>query len=95
MGVFRNRKIKAKHLVYAATARCQCGAGLAYLPGSGARAWDCSAILLDEAIPKDQEGSVRHDDIYPFAFYEIKSEIQPSARGATTRPQSPNQSTGR
>lgn len=34
-------------LVYAATARCPCGAGLAYEAGVGIRGyWDCSDILL-------------------------------------------------
>lgn len=85
-------------LVYAASARCLCGAGMAYpkngdypdgkpkgplrWPYSGY--WDCSAILLGTADP-----AVKHEAQLPFAFYEIKSEDQPSARGATTRPQDP------
>lgn len=48
--------------------------------------WDCSAIILDAALPKGEVGSVQHTDKLPFAFYEIKSENQPSAQGATTRP---------
>lgn len=83
-------------LRYAATARCQCGAGLAYapkdpgdprLPFKGPSAWDCSDILTGRAVEKGQPGSVQHSDIYPFAFYEIKSEDQPSAEGRTTRPE--------
>lgn len=89
-------------LVFAATSRCHCGAGLAYDPagesggavenpnsvfkGPHGGYWDCSAILLGTAIEKGQPGSVRHTDRLPFAFYEVKSENQPSARGATTRP---------
>jgi len=83
-------------LVYAATKRCACGAGLAYDPSDrgdgtfhGASAWDCSAILLGEAIPAGQPGAVQHTDRLPFALYEIKSEGQPSAKGATTRPIAP------
>lgn len=94
----------AERLCYAATARCKCGAGLAYDPfgasggypeqgendspfrGGLSGYWDCSAILLGTAIPKGQPGSVQHEDQLPFAFYEIKSENQPSAHGATTRP---------
>lgn len=81
-------------LMYAAYARCQCGAGLAYapsdpgdprLPFKGPSAWDCSDILTGRAVPKGQPGSVTHSDRFPFAFYEIKAEIQPSANGATTR----------
>jgi hypothetical protein len=74
----------AVKLVYAATSRCPCGAGLAY--ASGDDAWDCSAILLGEAIPTGQPDAVQHTAKLPFVFYEIKSENQPSANGATTRP---------
>lgn len=85
-------------LTYAATTRCPCGAGLAYptdgpgdpdsplnWPFNGY--WDCSAILLGEAIESGQEKSVQHTAQLPFSFYEIKSENQPSAEGATTRPE--------
>lgn len=81
----------ADRLVYAAYARCPCGLGLAYDPtfedqGSPFRGplsgyWDCSGILLGTADP-----AVRHTDKLPFAFYEVKSEGQASANGATTRP---------
>lgn len=77
-------------LIYAATTRCPCGAGLAYKsdaePFGETAVWDCSAILLGDAIPSGMPGSVEHTDLLPFAFYEIKSEQQPSAEGATTRP---------
>jgi hypothetical protein len=75
-------------LVYAATARCPCGAGLAYVPGASAfyGFWDCSAILTGRAIPQGQPGAVTHTDQLPFSFYEVKEERQPSAQGATTRP---------
>lgn len=81
-------------LVYAATSRCPCGAGLAYArndPGNGVfkgpSAWDCSAILKGEAVPSGQPDSVTHTAELPFAFYEVLSEDQSSAAGATTRPQ--------
>ena len=86
---------KDKELVYAASARCKCGAGLAYarkgasgVPISGF--WDCSDILTGRAVPFGQEGSVQHSDTHPFVFYEIKGENQPSAHsiGASTRPTS-------
>lgn len=86
----------AERLIYAATARCPCGAGLAYDPAGEVggedgphykpNAWDCSAILIGTAISKGLPGAVQHTGVLPFAFYEIKSEDQPSARGATTRP---------
>lgn len=87
--------VKEKDLTYAATARCPCGAGLAYVTKADHRInsgdphgghWDCSAIILGEAIPSGQPGAVKHEARLPFTFYEIKSEGQPSARGATTRP---------
>lgn len=86
----RAKKV-ADRMVYAAYSRCPCGAGLAYDPvardesgpfvGSLAGFWDCSAIILGTA-----DKAVKHTDRLPFAFYEVKSEGQPSANGATTRP---------
>ena len=78
--------MKRPALVYAAFARCPRGAGLAYAPrGESGKPiqgyWDCAAILLGTA----DEG-VKHTARLPFVFYEIKSENQPSANGATTRP---------
>lgn len=71
-------------LRYAATQRCLCGAGFAYpldcdLHGS----WECSDILTGRVTPAD--GKV-HTSPLPFTFYEVKSEGQASAQGATTRP---------
>ncbi len=74
-------KPTSEALVYSASARCPCGAGLAYPAHCGTGgAWDCSAILLGTADP-----NVEHTDKLPFAFYEVKSEVQPSAQGLTTR----------
>lgn len=74
-------------LIFAATARCSCGAGLAYPKNVGMHgAWTCSDILLGRAKPKGDPESKMHDGDLPFAFYEVKSENQPSAGGATTRP---------
>lgn len=86
------KKPLADRLIYAAYSRCSCGAGLAYDPcfedatsvfvGCLSGCWDCSAILTGVA-----DKAVTHTDKLPFAFYEILSEQQPSAHGATTRPQ--------
>lgn len=85
-------------LLYAATARCGCGAGLAYaptdpgdptLPFNGPSSWECSDILTRRAIPSGLPGAKVHDEPAPFMFYELKSEEQPSAEGRTTRPQPP------
>ena len=83
---------KAERLVYAATARCPCGAGMAYDPAEeghgvfrGPDAWDCSAILLGTA-----DAAVKHEARLPFAFYDVKSEGQASANGRTTRPPKPS-----
>ena len=83
---------KSDSLVYAATVRCPCGAGMAYdRAGDSGKPiggyWECSAVLLGTAVPSGQEGSVEHEAQLPFFFYEIKPETQPSAQGATTRPQ--------
>ena len=75
-------------LVYAARVRCLCGAGLAYpkRPIDIRGSWDCSDILTGRAIESGQPGAKMHDGPAPFTFYEIKSEMQPSQHGATTRP---------
>jgi len=83
-------KLTPADLVYAAHSRCPCGAGLAHVlnpvQGTEEWAWDCSAILTGTAIPTGEQGTVQHTARLPFAFYEVKSENQPSAGGATTRP---------
>lgn len=70
-------------LRFAAGARCTgCQLGLAYPKDVGFRgSWTCSGILLGSAL----HDATKHDSL-PFMFYEIKSEDQPSANGATTRP---------
>lgn len=88
----KQRRKRLKKMTFAASARCKCGAGIAYdatcveEPFRIPSYWDCSAILLDDAIPSGLPGAVEHTGRLPFAFYEIKSENQPSANGATTRP---------
>lgn len=79
-----SQRFNDSELVYAATARCQCGARFAYPSETSMHgAWMCSSILKgeDKALPPTV-----HDNDLPFAFYSIKSESQPSAYGATTRP---------
>lgn len=79
-------------LFFSAGARCECGLGLAYDPLGLAggdkesplhlpNQWECSGILLGTA---DQ--AVTHTRPLSFSLYEVKSENQPSANGATTRP---------
>ena len=73
---------KAEDLIFAAYTRCPCGLGMAYVRGSGGFSyWDCSGILMGTS-----DETMKHSDQLPFTFYEIKSELQPSANGATTRP---------
>jgi hypothetical protein len=68
-------------LTFAAFARCSCGAGFAYPKTTGPKgSWECAAILQGKA----PVGST-HSGALPFIFYEVKSESQPSANGATTR----------
>ena len=71
----------AAELIFAAYERCVCGAGMAYPIGCSPHdAWHCSAILRGIASRERA-----HSSPMPFSFYEIKSENQPSANGATTR----------
>jgi hypothetical protein len=74
-------------LLYAATARCNCGAGLAYPLDSRSAvqmgAWVCSRVLRGE-VPLDEES--RHDRL-PFALYKVREETSiNNESGATTRP---------
>lgn len=79
-----SQKFSDSELIYSASARCECGAGYAYPKNVGGfGSWKCSRILKGDetALPP-----VMHSGDLPFTFYEIKSEGQPSANGATTRP---------
>lgn len=80
------RKYLAAELRFAATARCTCGAGLAYHKDSHdlRGAWRCSAAMM-HVVPYDDQFAGQHEEL-PFAIYVVKSEDQPSANGATTRP---------
>jgi len=71
-------------LCYAAYSRCRkCGEGLAYPKDcTSHHQWTCSRVLKGEAKDGDH-------DAFSFVFYEVKSEDQPSAQGATTRPKKP------
>jgi len=70
-------------LVYSAAARCNgCGAGLAYPKDCGpGHYWDCADVLTGKIKNPGKE----HQQ-FPFMYYSIKSENQPSANGQTTRP---------
>lgn len=76
-----NEFFSDEDLIYAADARClKCQAGMAYPKNCDLwHQWTCSNVL--KGIGTDGGHTA-----YPFSFYEIKSEKQPSANGATTRP---------
>ena len=93
----RSVAYKEEDLVYAAYSRCKCGAGMAYLKDSWSRGfWACSAQLKHEAadnvvmVASDVFASdlpdFTHSPALMFAFWDMKSELQPSAHGVTTRP---------
>jgi hypothetical protein len=94
-----NAKPPLERMIFSAHARCHCGAGLAYDPADpgdpgspfkGPTAWRCADIILFKGLGAERQAAVQaatHDRGFPFATYEIKSENQPSANGATTRPQ--------
>lgn len=74
-------------LIYAATARCRCGAGLAHpLDTKKAfelRAWICSRVLKGEIPETDYK---QHDSL-DFAFYKVREETSiNNTSGETTRP---------
>lgn len=74
--------LEERDLVYAAFARCKCGAGLAYHKAAGMwGSWHCATDLLRDPWTENHKHTA-----FPFSYYEIKSEAQPSANGATTRP---------
>jgi hypothetical protein len=71
-----------EELIYAAYDKCNCGAGMAYPKGIGIQgSWYCGDILRGCGNQKKI-----HSSAMPFFMYELKSENQPSAKGATTRP---------
>ena len=72
-------------LLYSATSRCPCGAGLAYPKGirDPFHYWDCADILTRRSVAGDGK---KHTDQLPFNMWKVKSEGQGSAYGATTRP---------
>jgi len=79
----KQKKLTEEDLVYEAFARCPYGAGMAYELGIGPFGYlDCSDILLGRAK------KVKHEAQLPFEFDKVLSELQPSANGATTRPNS-------
>lgn len=69
-----------RDLLYSATARCWCGAGLAYPSGHNVGAWKCARSLRGE-VPEHEH------DSYARIFYKIREETSiRNAGGATTRP---------
>lgn len=89
-----------KDLLYAATARCRCGAGLAYPMDRelswSIRAWVCSAVLKGEVESKANDQTIaalgntapvgEHDSL-PWVFWKVREETSINNRGAyTTRP---------
>lgn len=73
-----------KDLMYAATGRCRCGAGLAHPMDHELalrqRAWTCSAVLKGERLSGDH-------DCLPFAFWKVREEtLINNTGGHTTRP---------
>lgn len=81
----RPREKLLRRLVFSAQDRCDCGAGLAYDRRSGHPVWDCSAILLGDALlTAGERGVAEHRATC--GYYEIVSERSRTADGATTRP---------
>ena len=73
-----------RRLVFAAKARCACGAGFAYDRRAAPPQWDCSAILLGDALLQGESSVSIHSN--PCMFFDIVSERAPAGHGASTRP---------
>lgn len=72
-------------VVYSASMRCVCGAGLCYWRDGGAdNYWDCSDVMLGRAIPVGQPGAIAHNDLFPFSKWKFVTE---NSAGYTTRPE--------
>ena len=74
-----------RRLVFSAKERCECGAGLAYIRRAPQPIWDCSAILLGDALLESGERGVANHRT-PCAYFDIVSERNRAAGGLTTRP---------
>ncbi len=86
--IHAGHKTFADGLIFSATARCKCGAGLCYEEGKTGLggAWTCSVCVLADRANLPMEGWDKSaHQAFPFREYEIKSEDQPSAMGQTTR----------
>ncbi len=83
--VGKSREKLLRRLVFSAKERCECGAGLAYDSRAGQPIWDCSAILLGDALLAHGERGVA-DHRIPCAYYDVVSERSRAAHGETTRP---------
>lgn len=79
------RESRLRRLVFSARARCSCGAGLAYERGTALPVWDCSAIILGDALAWGESSAARHSN--PCTYFEIVSERAAAAHGASTRPE--------
>lgn len=93
-------KLTDRDLLYAATARCRCGAGLAYPMdhelACAIGAWVCSAVLkrdvADVATDQTQAAfagtpTVGNHDCLPWAFFKVREETSINNHGGhTTRP---------
>ena len=83
--VGKPREKLMRRLVFSAKERCECGAGLAYDRRAGQPIWDCSSILLGDALLiAGERGAIGHRT--PCGYYEIISERHPAAAGSSTRP---------
>lgn len=89
-----------RDLLYAATARCRCGAGLAYPTDHSLsmeiRAWVCSAVLrgdvedqaTDQTLVVFRSGPAAGEhDAFPWNFFKVREETSINNTGGhTTRP---------
>lgn len=71
-------RLSLDELVFAATVRCRCGAGMAYPKGLGPQGkWSCADVLL---------GSTERGEHDEYAFFSFEIKIEQQQNGLTTRP---------
>lgn len=87
-----DRATQLANMTFAAGSRCLCGAGIAYdetcveEPFTIPSYWDCSAVLLGDAVRSKKPDAEDHTPRLSFAVYEVTSEHDAGAGGRTTRP---------
>lgn len=81
----KKKTFEDSELMYSATARCKCGAGLAY-PMDHDAAWKIGAWVCSHAL-KNEDANPEEHQSFPWSFYKVREETSVfNSGGHTTRP---------